>query len=442
MRKILHTKRYILLVVVVALVMGLVLPGCAPTAPAPARETVKIGYLGPLSGPAAAWFLPGKTGIALWLDEIEAAGGLRAGDKVYDVEFVYYDEEAIPSKAIEGARKLVLADKVKYLMMQAGASITAVQPFVNEQEMLVTTWCSFDNDDKRPWTYGITESWPEYHTACLQWMFDNYPDVKTCAHAAQDEEVSWMSTAALEAVCEVNDVELVYNRLYSVETIDFAPIVSAMLATKPDMLSFVGAYPEFRAACMEQAYLQGFSGPIYIAEYEQSMILDKVPVEFVQDTVSSHPKMNDPMVTEQCHEFYDRWMARFGPGAPEDVHAEMYLLDYYSYETLKLWQWAVAEAGSIEPAAVKAVWDTADADPAKPGRQIPGHMYGTGTWWGEKIWGINHALLTPMYVQKCTMPNGDAQTMAVVDVADWIMKNEDVFIKHMEAWGCMYYQRD
>jgi branched-chain amino acid transport system substrate-binding protein len=308
--------------------------------------------------------------------------------------------------------------------------------------MLVTTWCSFDNDDKRPWTYGITEAWPEYHTACLQWMFDNYPEVKTCAHAAQDEEVSWMSTAALEAVCEVNDVELVYNRLYSVETIDFAPIVSAMLATKPDMLSFVGAYPEFRAACMEQAYLQGFSGPIYVAEYEQTMILEKVPVEFVQDTISSHPKMNDPMVPAACHDFYNKWMARFGPGAPEDVHAEMYLLDYYSYETLKIWQWAVEQAGSVEPAAVKAIWDTADSNPDRLGRQIPGHLYGEATWWGEGCWGIEHALLVPVYVNKATMPNGDPKTMAVVDVAGWIMEHEDVFIKHMENWGCMYYQRD
>ncbi|HBF42026.1 MAG TPA: hypothetical protein DDW42_00050, partial [Desulfobacteraceae bacterium] len=95
-----------------------------------AAETVKIGFNAPLSGPAAAWGLPGMEGVSIWVDKVNSSGGLKIGDKNYKVEIIKYDNEGIGSKALLGARKLVLEDKIVAMLMLGGAPSAVVQPFL------------------------------------------------------------------------------------------------------------------------------------------------------------------------------------------------------------------------------------------------------------------------------------------------------------------------
>jgi branched-chain amino acid transport system substrate-binding protein len=101
-----------------------------------AAETVKIWYNAPLSGPAAAWGVPGLEGVDIWLEKINGAGGIRVGEKRYKVEIIKYDNEAIGSKALLGARKLVLEDNVAAMLMLGGATSSAVQPFLSKHKII------------------------------------------------------------------------------------------------------------------------------------------------------------------------------------------------------------------------------------------------------------------------------------------------------------------
>ncbi len=46
---------------------------------AQAAETINIGFLAALSGPDAGWGLPGLTGNQIFIDRVNAKGGLLVG---------------------------------------------------------------------------------------------------------------------------------------------------------------------------------------------------------------------------------------------------------------------------------------------------------------------------------------------------------------------------
>ena len=131
--------------VVVALVTVPLMTACAPEAVAPeapeapqevAPKVVKIGFLNALTGPCALWGLPGLTGLNIWMDKVNDAGGLKVGDERYLVELIAYDNEDIPSKTLLGAKKLVLEDGVEMIHSSWGASTLAIQPFLTEHKIL------------------------------------------------------------------------------------------------------------------------------------------------------------------------------------------------------------------------------------------------------------------------------------------------------------------
>ena len=62
---------------------------CATTwTAAAANETLKIGVIGPMSGPAAQWGVEIARGAEMKAEEINAAGGLKIGNATYDIRTI------------------------------------------------------------------------------------------------------------------------------------------------------------------------------------------------------------------------------------------------------------------------------------------------------------------------------------------------------------------
>jgi branched-chain amino acid transport system substrate-binding protein len=70
--------------------------------------TIKIGFVGSMTGPAAIWGSGNAAGATLAFEEINAAGGIN-GRKI---EFITVDDETSAPKGIAGFNRLVQSDKV------------------------------------------------------------------------------------------------------------------------------------------------------------------------------------------------------------------------------------------------------------------------------------------------------------------------------------------
>jgi branched-chain amino acid transport system substrate-binding protein len=70
--------------------------------------TIKVGFVGSITGPAAIWGSGNMAGATLAFEELNAAGGVN-GRKV---EFITVDDETSAPKGIAGFNRLVQSDKV------------------------------------------------------------------------------------------------------------------------------------------------------------------------------------------------------------------------------------------------------------------------------------------------------------------------------------------
>src|SRR5437667_11840930 len=102
------------------LLMG-ALAAAAIAAPAAAQDAYVVGVSGALTGPAAGTNAPPIEGLRLYVDRLNAAGGVN-GKKI---QLIVLDDGAEPSKAATNAKRLITQDKVSLLILASLSSTFA-----------------------------------------------------------------------------------------------------------------------------------------------------------------------------------------------------------------------------------------------------------------------------------------------------------------------------
>jgi branched-chain amino acid transport system substrate-binding protein len=89
--------------------------------PAAAQESYVIGLTGAMTGPAAGTLGPAVEGLRLYVDKLNAAGGIN-GRKI---NLILQDDSAEPSKAAANVKKLISQDNVPVLVNSSLSSTYA-----------------------------------------------------------------------------------------------------------------------------------------------------------------------------------------------------------------------------------------------------------------------------------------------------------------------------
>ena len=61
-------------------------------------------------------------GYHLWADQVNAAGGIKVGDKTYKVSIKYYDDASSAQKSAQLTKQLITSDKVNFLLGPYGSA--------------------------------------------------------------------------------------------------------------------------------------------------------------------------------------------------------------------------------------------------------------------------------------------------------------------------------
>ena len=141
-------------------------------------KEIKIGHIGPYSGPASAYGTIGKT-IAAYFDKINAEGGVN-GRKI---KFISQDDGYNPAKTVEMARKLVEEDEVLLLFNTLGTpSNTAIHKYMNAKkvpQLFVATGATKWGDPKNfPWTMGWQPNYQAEAKIYALHILDTKPNAK------------------------------------------------------------------------------------------------------------------------------------------------------------------------------------------------------------------------------------------------------------------------
>ncbi|GAB4282139.1 MAG: hypothetical protein Kow0058_00460 [Roseovarius sp.] len=398
----------------------------------PVGEPINIGFLAALSGPDAGWGLPGLTGNQIFIDRVNARGGLKVGNERRPLKMIAFDDEATGSKALQGAKQLVLEHDVKFISAIGGNPADATHPFLSKMKVIYASLISTDIKPDRPYliaggdvTPRIDMLRPFYH------RFVN-PDLHRWAVISQDDTIGLTSQAWEVGSALADGWDVVYDEHYALETTDFAPVVTAMLATNPDVVSLNLSYPTFVVQIIEQLYLQGFKGKISANYLDTESILQKVPAEYIEGAVDSFPLFDDPWWGEPSwqHDFIREWMARYGPGAPEDVHREITGIDWDHVITLKVWAEGVEMAGTVDPDTVLETLRAQDSFPT---------ILGPATMRGKDMWGIDNMISPPIPINE--VRHGTKRVQAQIRFEDWFEHRKDKIISVVREKGQMWDQR-
>ena len=393
------------------------------------QQSIKIGFLAPLSGEVSSWGKPGLNGCEIWADRVNRDGGIMFNGQRHRIEIVSYDCQYDGALAIEGAKKLVLEDGIGLLMMLGGDTFLPLQNFLRDRKVLTSTLLPSDLSPDTPYLIAPSEIHPIYNVTGVEWLAQNKPELKTVALCSQRDQLGLPSLATYRAAFEATDITIVHEEIYDPNHPDVPAMVSRMMDQEPDILCWCTAYEPIVHALTKEAWKLNYGGQLLSCTLDgYESLVDLTSAEFMEGFVFQFPDFDDPKLNNQAinfvkpNEFYQEYNDRF----PDSWSA----VSWEYVAILDLWKYAIEKAGSIEPVSVLAAM--------KEGGQAV-HAFGNAEWWGNELFGIDNALVGDWPVVK--IANGKAEIQEFRSTISWCRKYLHLLEKHMRDVNQMWDQR-
>ena len=220
----------------VALMAGAAFAGCAPassnTSPgAPAdggegsSETIRIGYIGPLTGGSASLGVPAQHGFELAVEHINASGALDR-----EIELISVDDEADPTKSAAAAQRMI--DEENVIAVLGGPNsgpVLANNPVITGAGIVqLITIAQADGliDPASPGydlTFQVTENNTYNVGATIQFFLE--ADYSTICAVADTTEYGQSGLTAIQTVFAENGLEVSATASHEVNATDLTPQV-------------------------------------------------------------------------------------------------------------------------------------------------------------------------------------------------------------------------
>ena len=229
-----------------------------------AAETLVIGAIGPLTGPGSSWGLGLATGAKFAAQEVNARGGLKVGDKTYEVKVIAYDEQYKAADAVAAYNRLVSQDGVKFIIGPlSSAGTLAIKDMVEENKTLIFTgaYSSKAIDAKTQFLFRAYSTPTEFIEPMVHWLKQNQAaDKRRVALLNPNDETGWDATRLQESSYKNNGFTVVAKELYERSVKDFQPLLTKVLAEKPDVLELGTSSPATAGLIVRQARELGYKG--------------------------------------------------------------------------------------------------------------------------------------------------------------------------------------
>ena len=212
--------------------------------PAAAQETLKIGAPLPLTGALSPEGIKLRQGYELWLDKVNSAGGIKAGDKQLKVELLFYDYQSVTPKAVQLAEKLISDDKVDLLFSPFGSGAAKAVSAVAEKygvPLLASSASSvevFDQGYKN--LFGLYTDNSTLSEPIASLIQERLPNVKRVAILARNDLYPLSLANEFEKSAKKRGLEVVFFEKYPIGTLDHSSALTQLRAARPDWIVITG----------------------------------------------------------------------------------------------------------------------------------------------------------------------------------------------------------
>jgi branched-chain amino acid transport system substrate-binding protein len=333
-------------------------------------DSIKVGVIADQTGPLSPMGCAQANIATLIVDEINASGGVLGRD----LELILEDSATDDAQAAAKAAKLVQDDHVDVLLGGIFSSTRqAIKgPAVEEGETLYIYPEQYEGQEYHPLLFCTGAVPAQQVEPLIPWVMQQ-TGARTFYLPSADYIWPRVMNRKLHEVAAANGGEVLGEEYYPVDHADWAETVERINSSGAQVVFNTtvppGCFPFLEVLCASGFTNRG--GRIITTYWDENLAAAVPPahIEGLYGCIDYYQSVNDRF----SQELLGRYNARFPQGPQFSAGSGATGV----YRGLKLWETAVTEAGSLEPAAVAAALDHAKiADgPGGPAEVVPGQHH-------------------------------------------------------------------
>ena len=364
-----------------------------------AEDTIKIGLQSALTGWGAAWGQPLRATTEMYVDEVNAQGGLEVGGKKFMIELFVDDHKADTKLAKAGLERFIHQEGIKILMIHFDAGPDAWKGLPEDVRaglLHVSPVWRPDVFSPPHNGFGTLNLPPNFSPVYFSQVLSDHPDLKTVVELSPRGQFPEMGVANDKAAAEALGLEWLGTEFFDPDLADPLPVVTKALAQNPDMLN-LGCVGQGGPQLLKLARQLGYEGVIGCScEDDINLYLNHAGPEATEGfyIVGSHGFPEGPEIKA----FRDAYVEREGEWTATSVSY---------YQGIRALLGGIQKAGSIDDilAIVEGIRQTSVVQELLPGKPLI-------TWGGTKTWGQAHQMQVPVVIN--VIKDGKAFTVSVV----------------------------
>jgi len=210
-------------------------------------QTITVGFTVSKTGALNVDSLEQYNGFELWRDQVNAAGGIKAGGKSYQVKFVSYDDESNSKRVQQLYSRMILEDKADFLFSPFSSPLTATSAVVTEQygKIMLTTGAAEEKTYKlgNKFLFQMFAPAKQYLVTALDLLKSKDPKA-TVAFVYEDAAFSVAVVSQAKDYAQQQGFNVAFSEAYAPATTDFGAILDKVITSKANVLMGGGHYAD------------------------------------------------------------------------------------------------------------------------------------------------------------------------------------------------------
>jgi len=353
-------KKMLVLLMVLMLIMSS-LSGCAkPAEAADSTETIKVGWIGSLTGDQAVWGTCEFNTVKMMVEEVNANGGWLGRQ----VEAVGYDTKGDSMEAVNAVKRLTSQDKVVAIIgPNASGQAIAISSVLDAAKVAdIATVATnpkvtvAEDGSVNEYNFRVCFIDPYQGAVAAGYAFDELGFENAAILYDVADEYSQGLTEFFEKTFVEKGGKIVAKEAFKFGDVDFRPQLSKIKESNPDVIFMPYFFKEV-ALSAKQAREVGIEAPLMGGDgWTSEQLLEMAGSAVEGSYVVNHLDFEDPDVQD------------FKTAYKTKYDSSVELNGYLAYDAFKLLEEAVSIAGTADSVEIAKALEVAEV------QGITGHI--------------------------------------------------------------------
>ena len=338
--------------------LALLLAACgsstAGTAPSPGAPIV-FGAAVSLTGSQSKEGGLTKQGYDLWLEWINARGGIVVSNVKHPVQIIYEDDQSNANLSATLVQKLITSEKAQFILGPYGSAATATDAIIVEKNgipMVESNGAAQSIFNKGyKYTFGVLSPANKYLTGVIDMAATLTPKPTTIAMLNANDNFSLEVGKAVEDYAASKGMQIVFSKSYPAAAPDVSGLISQAKATNPDIVMNSGHLAE-SIAINKAAKQLGLNAKIFAysvgpstPDFVSALGAD---ANYVYDGSQWTPQVKyKPTFYLSVSDYVKAYETKYKSTEPPDYHVAESTAGCLAFQK------AIENAGSLDPTKVR-----------------------------------------------------------------------------------------